>query len=477
MNDNKGYGMSLSRNQTAAGLMLGYVVLQTLVPLFVAFGAGESPFIFNAAWGLGVSAACALILLIVFSGMAFRGEVWKAVGASALNPAMLWWVVSFLYLILYAWSTQFIDVSIAAALFETWPMFLVVLTGWLFRLEARYRKVTAITIFMFGVAVLGMASVIASQAGGFGSFVSADTGGVNLAIGVALAFGAVGLTTLSAYGFRWAADLASELSKLPNINGQTNDRLELFSTTVGIAICNLPSLFFVASAGFMRNEPISSDALIYGAVGGLFVGAVGMVIWRRANLIASNLGINVMGYLTPALALIWLFAFSQVGEVHVGLLLSGVGVIIAANIGMYVETRGQRQEFDKAQAREGIDIDALIAGGETETVEFKSTLSVNLRSNDKHKRDERIQLASLKTMAAFLNSRVGGTLIIGVADGGEPVGIDKDNFPNEDRMALTPHGSRERQNDHGRDHGRGDYGARTRPLEVLRLSGKQGFWL
>ena len=342
MNDQRGYGVSLSRNRMAAGLMLGYVVLLSLAPLFVALGAGGNPFIFSASWIVGMSIGCSLILLIAFRGMVFSGEVWRAVGARSLSFAMLLWVVNSFWTAIYAWSTQFIDVSVAAALFETWPLFLVILTGWLFRTEARYRKINAKTVFLFGVAVLGMASVIASQAGGIGAFVSADTGGggVNLAIGVALALFAVGIATLSAYGFRWAADLASELSASDN-REQGKDRLELFSTVVGLAICSLTSLPFIASIGFMRNEPISSDALIYGAAGGLFLGTGGAILWRMANLISTNLEINVMNYLIPALALGWLFAFSQVGDVSVGYLLFGVGVIIAANIGMYLETRGQ----------------------------------------------------------------------------------------------------------------------------------------
>ena len=433
VNDNKGFGISLSRNQTAAGLMLGYVVLQSLVPLFVAFGAGESPFIFSAAWRIGGLMGCALILRMLFHKMLFSGEVWKVVGARALRFAMILWVVASLNLVLYAWSTQFVDVSVAAALYETWPIFLVIFTGWLFRLEARYRKITQKTIFPFVFALIGIASVIVSQAGGFGSFFSADTGWINLAIGVALAFGAVGLSTLSAFGFRWAADLASELSESPDNREPGKGRLELFSTAVGLTICNLTSLPFIASVGFMLNEPISSDALIWGATGGVLVAAVGMTLWRMANLIASNLGINVMGYLAPALALGWLFAFSRVGDIDFWPLVIGVVLIIGANWRMYIETREQPQELVDAQAREPIDIDALIAGGESDTVEFKSTLRFNLDANKIDK--DNIGLASLKEIAAFLNSRVGGTLIIGVADDGEPVGIGKDNFQNEDRMA------------------------------------------
>ena len=177
VNDNSGFGISLSGNQMAAGLMLGYVVLMSFVPLLIAFGAGESPFIFNAAWRVGGLAGCALILRIVFPRMLFSGEVWKAVGTRTLSFAMLWWVVGFLDLVLYAWSTQFIDVSVAATLYETWPIFLVILMGWLFRMEARYREITTMTIFLFVVALIGIVSVISSQAGGIGAFVSAARGG------------------------------------------------------------------------------------------------------------------------------------------------------------------------------------------------------------------------------------------------------------------------------------------------------------
>ncbi len=48
--------------------------------------------------------------------------------------------------------------------------------------------------------------------------------------------------------------------------------------------------------------------------------------------------------------------------------------------------------------------------------------------------DTRIELAVLKTVAGFLNTR-GGSLIIGVADDGTPVGIEADGFPSEDRMS------------------------------------------
>lgn len=79
-----------------------------------------------------------------------------------------------------------------------------------------------------------------------------------------------------------------------------------------------------------------------------------------------------------------------------------------------------------------ISVAELISSGETDAVEFKSTLRVNLHTG---KPDEKIQMASLKTIAGFLNAK-GGTLLIGVADDGEILGLEADGFPNEDKMAL-----------------------------------------
>lgn len=74
----------------------------------------------------------------------------------------------------------------------------------------------------------------------------------------------------------------------------------------------------------------------------------------------------------------------------------------------------------------------IISSGETDHIEFKSTLRWNLKSD---KKDTRITHAILKTIAAFLNSD-GGTLIVGVADDGSIVGLELDRFANEDKMLL-----------------------------------------
>ena len=79
-----------------------------------------------------------------------------------------------------------------------------------------------------------------------------------------------------------------------------------------------------------------------------------------------------------------------------------------------------------------IDLEAVIAAGESDRVEFKSSLRTNLHTG---KKDSKIEAAVIKTIAGFLNSD-GGTLIVGVGDDGAPTGIDHDKFDNEDKMNL-----------------------------------------
>ena len=76
--------------------------------------------------------------------------------------------------------------------------------------------------------------------------------------------------------------------------------------------------------------------------------------------------------------------------------------------------------------------EALIKQGESKTLEFKSTLRWNLKEDRK---DHRMTFAALKTIAAFLNTE-GGDLLIGVADDGSVIGIERDRLGNDDKFML-----------------------------------------
>ena len=78
------------------------------------------------------------------------------------------------------------------------------------------------------------------------------------------------------------------------------------------------------------------------------------------------------------------------------------------------------------------EVTALIRAGESTTLEFKSTMRTNLKTG---KAGKEIELAWLKAVVGFMNSD-GGILLIGVADDGEILGLENDNFANEDKCRL-----------------------------------------
>jgi hypothetical protein len=95
----------------------------------------------------------------------------------------------------------------------------------------------------------------------------------------------------------------------------------------------------------------------------------------------------------------------------------------------YLESNAGTIGLDEYEANE---IEKAIEHGESEKVEYKSTLRTNLATGEK---DPRMEKAVLKTLVAFMNTD-GGTLLIGVSDEGNIIGIDESSFENRDKLNL-----------------------------------------
>ncbi|MFZ5570277.1 MAG: RNA-binding domain-containing protein [Thermodesulfobacteriota bacterium] len=118
--------------------------------------------------------------------------------------------------------------------------------------------------------------------------------------------------------------------------------------------------------------------------------------------------------------------------VAVGLILAGAG----AAAWMLVRRHSRRLQQMPARLLEGADpVQAaleVIRSGESDTVEFKSTMRMNLHTG---KPGKEMELAWLKTVAAFLNTS-GGILFFGVGDDGAVLGMEADGFPSGDKCRL-----------------------------------------
>ena len=79
-------------------------------------------------------------------------------------------------------------------------------------------------------------------------------------------------------------------------------------------------------------------------------------------------------------------------------------------------------EKERRAPSAGSSLDDLLAVGESQTVEYKSTARWNVRAGQQDKKMEHV---IVKTVCGFLNAE-GGTLLVGVDDDGRALGLDDD---------------------------------------------------
>ena len=430
------YSVVVSKDALAVGLM-GFAVLGwSCVPLVVAMGAGEglSPFKFNAFYKLGMAIGCVLALLALYRVLLFDRAVWRVFFRRLLSRNMFLWMLAFLDLGFFAWSTRYVNISVTTVLFEVWPVVMVVMTAWLFRFDKRYRIVNGRTVFLFGIAFLGVGSVVYSQAGS--AIFPIGESGVEFGVGVLLVVIAVMSRSLSAFGFRWSADFGAEISEGSGID---RGRCEMFGVVVGMLACCLVNFVLSLVVGVIDLEPMDGGGAMVGLAGGIVLGGFAAVAWRKANLVTDNLSYNVMVYFTPVVALVLLYAFGLVVDVDLAFLVFGAFAVVIGNIGVYlqIDLESDVKEPDDELGFE--DFVSLVEEGESEIVEFKPALMTNLKDR---RRDKRIEAVLVKSVAGFLNAR-GGVLFVGVDDSGRSIGLREvrmgggsDRFSSEDKMSL-----------------------------------------
>src|SRR5208283_3043698 len=100
-----------------------------------------------------------------------------------------------------------------------------------------------------------------------------------------------------------------------------------------------------------------------------------------------------------------------------------VGVILSlGGAAVYSSMQRRSQRIEQLSAALGSNLRELIAQGESDSLEFKSSFRWDLREN---KVNRALEGVVLKTIAGYMNGN-GGTLLIGVADDGRVVGLGHD---------------------------------------------------
>jgi len=122
-----------------------------------------------------------------------------------------------------------------------------------------------------------------------------------------------------------------------------------------------------------------------------------------------------------------------IGEEGFGLESDDYGVFLDARAKRIYKELKSRIDLTHEEP-EAEEVEEIILGGESETVEFKSTLRYDLRTKSVNKK---LEFVIAKTLSAFLNTE-GGNLFIGVDDQGQALGLMDDikTFKKADRDAF-----------------------------------------
>ncbi|MCF7970372.1 MAG: ATP-binding protein [Methylococcaceae bacterium] len=106
------------------------------------------------------------------------------------------------------------------------------------------------------------------------------------------------------------------------------------------------------------------------------------------------------------------------------LFLAQVGAVFGLAIAFIYEMLHRRlQRINRLSTELSVNLQALILQGENALLEFKSSFRWDLEQD---RVNRALETVILKTLAGYLNSSHGGTLLIGVADNGEIIGLEKD---------------------------------------------------
>jgi len=320
------------RNRTAAIYTLVSVVGISVLPLVIVMvGAPESPLLFGSFLSVGTAAGSLAFLAGRYRAQLRDRDIRALIRKNLASWPILFVLVGTFEFTFFAWSTRFVDPSVATILWGSWPIIFVFLLRRIFSgrraRPSRYKRITPSLVLLMVLSLVGLAFVVLAQASKRTGFDwTSDSSWVGFVFAV---FSGV-LITLNIFSFSWAADLAAKARTLSVARGPRS--LELFFMTVVVCVSNAFTAPIKAGFSLAASEPIRVDVILGALIMGGTLRVGSSLLWRHANQITHALGINAIGYGEPLFGVLWLALFWEVDISRVDYLVLGTCAIIASNI-------------------------------------------------------------------------------------------------------------------------------------------------
>ena len=311
--------------------MIIAVVSFSAVPVYFKLGnAEESPFLFTGIWLCSVAIGTGTAIMLGKKTLLLKPEVVGGIKSQCKSWLMLVSVLGQCGSVLFAVGLAFVDVSVAAILYETWPIFLMALMVFLFRGTDRYTRISAGTMLFVVIAFAGVAMVILGQSNTSPVLpkIGSDLSVPRTLIGAILVLVAAGTWAAhSACTLKMGVLLAKKHERLENIGAG-----EIVFTVAMTCIALVVSGIVLCVIGLVMSETFSRHQMLYAVLGAILVDSIGAVAFRAANLKTKDLGLNALSYATPLVALAWLWALSILNVSHPDYLVIGAMGIVASNL-------------------------------------------------------------------------------------------------------------------------------------------------
>ena len=327
------------------GLMLLAVLSYAVIPALIgAIGGEKTPFFFLTAWRMGVALGCLMVLIALWTSReeyrrsftAARRD-FKELTDGAKNRAEQWkgpfsilakWPILLGILIvgncdyaLFAWSFQYVNIAVTAALFGTWVIISYALSPVLPSERGADAENTADTLsaadtqqaagtqwilllVLTGLGLVGYFFVISSEIRTGNDFGDIEVI-KRVAAGFGLAIGAMILTQFKEIGLNVGKDLKN--SQYPE-----SGYVFLFGL---LMISSLGASLVSAVVGVVLGEHGDPDweTLRWAFAGGLFVNTFAGFAWRTANMSDdTDRTVKVFGVILPVGVLLFLVVFQLV---------------------------------------------------------------------------------------------------------------------------------------------------------------------
>ena len=308
--------------------MLASVLAYSVFPLAVGlWSGGAAPFLFNGAWRLGIAAGFLLFLVLFHPGLVISSASWRLVARRLWDWRLGAVVVAYFDLAFFAWASALVDLTLVVLAAQASPLFLILFLG------SRLGRVSpGVVPWGWGSLVLGLVCLA-----GFGFVLlaqGADVGGAVAGLGwlgllgLLLALLSALVAALNGFGFRWGRDLADDLAE--SMGGGKG--LSLFGVVMAGLLANLVAAPLSLAFGWGLAESLSGRHFLFAlALGGAAYPVAG-ILWRWANVLSLDPGINALAYLRPVFSLLWLAPFGLVLVSRTDYLVLGTVLIILANL-------------------------------------------------------------------------------------------------------------------------------------------------